>query len=174
MRAFWGQLTKAPLVVDSRLSSGLDSVRHADPDHPALGGGRHAPGSGCGSLIDALVNHADGRRGRLYFARFVRLWECVTHGYGSRSRAVSGAVPARARLGHTGRTVSTLCFGTSYLGGSISAGARLLARAWVTRIYGRQRARTGSPRGCRRDRSRDLLEAGTISSSEKILVRTGG
>lgn len=36
----------------------------------------------------------------------------------------------RAKLGRTGLTVSTLCFGTGYLGGSIPAGARLLTRAY--------------------------------------------
>lgn len=35
-----------------------------------------------------------------------------------------------AKLGRTGLTVSTLCFGTGYLSGSASAGARLLARAY--------------------------------------------
>ena len=37
---------------------------------------------------------------------------------------------ARTELGRTGLTVSTLCFGTGYLGGSPAAGARLLARAY--------------------------------------------
>jgi aryl-alcohol dehydrogenase-like predicted oxidoreductase len=36
----------------------------------------------------------------------------------------------RRTLGRTGLTVSTLCFGTGYLGGSAAAGARLLARAY--------------------------------------------
>lgn len=36
---------------------------------------------------------------------------------------------ATARLGRTGLTVSTLCFGTGYLSGPVAAGARLLARA---------------------------------------------
>ncbi len=36
---------------------------------------------------------------------------------------------ARVKLGRTGLTVSTLCFGTGYLGGSAAAGARLLTRA---------------------------------------------
>jgi len=39
-------------------------------------------------------------------------------------------MPARTKLGRTGLTVSTLCFGTGYLGGSAAAGARLLARAY--------------------------------------------
>jgi aryl-alcohol dehydrogenase-like predicted oxidoreductase len=39
-------------------------------------------------------------------------------------------MPARTKLGRTGLTVSTLCFGTGYLGGSATAGARLLARAY--------------------------------------------
>ena len=34
-----------------------------------------------------------------------------------------------SKLGRTGLTVSTLCFGTGYLSGSAAAGARLLARA---------------------------------------------
>lgn len=37
---------------------------------------------------------------------------------------------ARRRLGRTGLTVSTLCFGTGYLGGPVAAGARLLTRAY--------------------------------------------
>ncbi|MBI2878202.1 MAG: aldo/keto reductase [Candidatus Rokubacteria bacterium] len=37
---------------------------------------------------------------------------------------------ARATLGRTGLTVSTLCFGTGYMGGSVAAGARLLSRAY--------------------------------------------
>jgi aryl-alcohol dehydrogenase-like predicted oxidoreductase len=37
---------------------------------------------------------------------------------------------ATARLGRTGLTVSTLCFGTGYLSGPVAAGARLLARAY--------------------------------------------
>ena len=37
---------------------------------------------------------------------------------------------ARRTLGRTGLTVSTLCFGTGYLGGPVGAGARLLARAY--------------------------------------------
>ena len=37
---------------------------------------------------------------------------------------------ARTELGRTGLTVSTLCFGTGYLGGSPAAGARLLGRAY--------------------------------------------
>ena len=37
---------------------------------------------------------------------------------------------AYAKLGRTGLTVSTLCFGTGYLGGPIPAGARLLTRAY--------------------------------------------
>ena len=36
----------------------------------------------------------------------------------------------RVKLGRTGLTVSTLCFGTGYLGGSIPTGARLLTRAY--------------------------------------------
>ena len=36
----------------------------------------------------------------------------------------------RAKLGRTGLTVSTLCFGTGYLGGAVAAGARLLTRAY--------------------------------------------
>ncbi len=38
---------------------------------------------------------------------------------------------ATARLGRSGLTVSTLCFGTGYMSGSVAAGARLLARAYV-------------------------------------------
>jgi aryl-alcohol dehydrogenase-like predicted oxidoreductase len=34
------------------------------------------------------------------------------------------------KLGRIGLTVSTLCFGTGYLGGSVAAGARLLCRAY--------------------------------------------
>lgn len=37
---------------------------------------------------------------------------------------------ARVRFGRTGLSVSTLCFGTGYLGGSVTAGARLLTRAY--------------------------------------------
>jgi aryl-alcohol dehydrogenase-like predicted oxidoreductase len=37
---------------------------------------------------------------------------------------------ARRRLGRTGLTVSTLCFGTGYLAGPVPAGARLLTRAY--------------------------------------------
>lgn len=36
----------------------------------------------------------------------------------------------RVTLGRSGLTVSTLCFGTGYLGGSVAAGARLLAQAY--------------------------------------------
>jgi aryl-alcohol dehydrogenase-like predicted oxidoreductase len=36
----------------------------------------------------------------------------------------------RVKLGRTGLRVSTLCFGTGYMGGSVSAGARLMARAY--------------------------------------------
>lgn len=36
----------------------------------------------------------------------------------------------RVKLGRTGLTVSTLCFGTGYMGGSVVAGARLLTRAY--------------------------------------------
>jgi aryl-alcohol dehydrogenase-like predicted oxidoreductase len=35
----------------------------------------------------------------------------------------------RVRLGRTGLTVSTLCFGTGYMTGSVTAGARLLVKA---------------------------------------------
>jgi aryl-alcohol dehydrogenase-like predicted oxidoreductase len=38
-------------------------------------------------------------------------------------------VPTQVTLGRTGLTVSTLCFGAGYLGGSAVAGARLLTRA---------------------------------------------
>src|SRR6266545_1895539 len=37
---------------------------------------------------------------------------------------------ATTRLGRSGLTVSTLCFGTGYMAGAVSAGARLLARAY--------------------------------------------
>jgi aryl-alcohol dehydrogenase-like predicted oxidoreductase len=37
---------------------------------------------------------------------------------------------ARRALGRTGLAVSTLCFGTGYLGGPVAAGARLLTRAY--------------------------------------------
>jgi len=37
---------------------------------------------------------------------------------------------ARTRLGRSGLTVSTLCFGTGYMGGPVAEGARLLARAY--------------------------------------------
>jgi len=37
---------------------------------------------------------------------------------------------ATARLGRSGLTVSTLCFGTGYLSGPVAAGARLLTRAY--------------------------------------------
>lgn len=36
----------------------------------------------------------------------------------------------RRKFGQTGLTVSTLCFGTGYLGGPVAAGARLLTRAY--------------------------------------------
>jgi aryl-alcohol dehydrogenase-like predicted oxidoreductase len=39
-------------------------------------------------------------------------------------------VGATARLGRSGLTVSTLCFGTGYLSGPVGAGARLLTRAY--------------------------------------------
>jgi aryl-alcohol dehydrogenase-like predicted oxidoreductase len=39
-------------------------------------------------------------------------------------------VDARVRLGRTGLSVSSLCFGTGYMGGSIPAGVRLLTRAY--------------------------------------------
>jgi aryl-alcohol dehydrogenase-like predicted oxidoreductase len=39
-------------------------------------------------------------------------------------------VDARVRLGRTGLSVSSLCFGTGYMGGSIPAGVRLLTRAF--------------------------------------------
>jgi len=38
---------------------------------------------------------------------------------------------ARVKLGRTGLTVSTLCFGTGYLSGSVAVGARLLTRAYA-------------------------------------------
>lgn len=37
---------------------------------------------------------------------------------------------ATARLGRSGLTVSTLCFGTGYMSGPVAAGARLLTRAY--------------------------------------------
>ena len=37
---------------------------------------------------------------------------------------------ATTRLGRSGLTVSTLCFGTGYMGGPVAAGARLLTRAY--------------------------------------------
>ena len=37
---------------------------------------------------------------------------------------------AMTRLGRSGLTVSTLCFGTGYMGGPVAAGARLLTRAY--------------------------------------------
>ena len=40
------------------------------------------------------------------------------------------AVGTQVKLGRTGLTVSTLCFGTGYLSGSTAAGARLLTRAY--------------------------------------------
>ena len=40
------------------------------------------------------------------------------------------ATGARTRLGRSGLTVSTLCFGTGYMGGPVADGARLLARAY--------------------------------------------
>lgn len=41
--------------------------------------------------------------------------------------AIAGA---RTRLGRSGLTVSTLCFGTGYMGGPVAEGARLLTRAY--------------------------------------------
>jgi aryl-alcohol dehydrogenase-like predicted oxidoreductase len=43
---------------------------------------------------------------------------------------VKRVVETRVGLGRTGLTVSSLCFGTGYLGGSVAAGARLLTRAY--------------------------------------------
>src|SRR3989475_9067889 len=45
-------------------------------------------------------------------------------------RAIRQVTKRRVRLGRTGLTVSTLCFGTGYMGGSVAAGARLLTRAY--------------------------------------------
>src|SRR3989442_4783170 len=46
------------------------------------------------------------------------------------ARAIRQVTKRRVRLGRTGLTVSTLCFGTGYMGGSVAAGARLLTRAY--------------------------------------------
>jgi len=40
------------------------------------------------------------------------------------------ATGARTRLGRSGLTASTLCFGTGYMGGPVAEGARLLTRAY--------------------------------------------
>src|SRR5712692_11086817 len=40
------------------------------------------------------------------------------------------SVGTQVRLGRTGLTVSSLCFGTGYMSGSVTAGARLLVRAY--------------------------------------------
>src|SRR2546425_137575 len=46
------------------------------------------------------------------------------------ARAIRQVTKRRVRLGRTGLTVSTLCFGTGYMGGSVASGARLLTRAY--------------------------------------------
>src|SRR2546428_8951861 len=46
------------------------------------------------------------------------------------ARAIRQVTKRRVRLGRTGLTVSTLCFGTGYMGGSVASGTRLLTRAY--------------------------------------------
>src|SRR2546421_11628334 len=46
------------------------------------------------------------------------------------ARAIRQVTKRRVRLGRTGLTVSTLCFGTGYMGGSVAPGVRLLTRAY--------------------------------------------
>src|SRR3989442_2758256 len=46
------------------------------------------------------------------------------------ARAIRQVTKRRVRLGRTGLTVSTLCFGTGYMGGSVASGARLLTLAY--------------------------------------------
>jgi aryl-alcohol dehydrogenase-like predicted oxidoreductase len=93
--------------VDLRIDDGHDSRARTIDDVSSLGNARRSEPAGALRLVPGPID-----------------WSPQA---GPARRQSMGT---RVRLGRTGITVSTLCFGTGYLGGSVTAGARLLIRAY--------------------------------------------